>query len=121
LNPYAVFQKAKPTAQIDGGLFVFDGRFEIPLAAALAHAQRAEERLGAKAMEEALEHSEKSAALAPEAVRPLMVRGDVLVAAGRAGEARPLYEKALGIAESVEPEFQVYGAAVLREKLAALR
>ena len=41
LNPYEQFQKLKPVAVIDYGVFVYDGHFEIPLAAALASMQKA--------------------------------------------------------------------------------
>ena len=41
LNPYGQFQKLKPSAVIDYGVFVYDGHFEIPLAAALRPVQKA--------------------------------------------------------------------------------
>jgi len=119
LNPYLQFKTEKPKAEIDGGIFVFEGRYEIPLAAALARAQRAEERLGAKQVDEALALTEEAVALAPEAVRPLALRGDALTAAGRPSEARPFYEKALRLAQTVEPEFQAYWVDILRAKLDA--
>jgi len=42
LNPHGQFQKLKPAAVIDYGVFVYDGHFEIPLAAALRHVQKRE-------------------------------------------------------------------------------
>ncbi|WP_433967176.1 glycosyltransferase family 39 protein [Tunturiibacter gelidiferens] len=41
LNPYEQFKSLKPTATIDYGVFVYDGHFDIPLAAALSHVQKA--------------------------------------------------------------------------------
>jgi len=35
LNPYEQFKKSTPTTAIDNSVFVYDGHFEIPLAAAL--------------------------------------------------------------------------------------
>src|SRR6185369_9624860 len=39
LNPYRQFQQLRPVAVVDDGVFVFEGRFEIPLASALGRAQ----------------------------------------------------------------------------------
>jgi Dolichyl-phosphate-mannose-protein mannosyltransferase len=119
LNPYAQFQALQPTAEIDGGLFVFDGRFEIPFASALTHVQRAEERLAAKDLDNALVEAQQAVALAPDAVKPNAVLGDVLTAMGRRDEAQPAYEKAIHLAKTVKPEFQGYWADILSPKLAA--
>jgi tetratricopeptide (TPR) repeat protein len=119
LDPYAQFRTLRPTAQLDGGLFVFDGHFEIPLASALTRAQRAQAELASKQLEAALLDAQQAVALAPEAVKPNAILGDVLTALGRADEARPVYEKAIRLAETVEPEFQGYWAGILRPKLAA--
>lgn len=45
--------------------------------------------------------------LAPDAVKPNAVLDDVLTALNRPGEARQAHEKALYLAKTVEPEFQV--------------
>ena len=42
LDPYGQFKVLKPTAVIDRGVFVFDGKFEMPLAAALSKVQKAQ-------------------------------------------------------------------------------
>jgi len=34
-SPYAQFKKLKPTAIIDGGILVYDGHFDVPLASSL--------------------------------------------------------------------------------------
>jgi tetratricopeptide (TPR) repeat protein len=119
LNPYAQFQSLQPVAQIDGGLFVFDGHFEIPLASALGHVQAAEDALTAKHPEQALAHAQEASALAPDAVKPNVVLGDALTALGRVDEARPAYEKALNLAKTVRPDFQGYWAGIIEAKLAA--
>ncbi len=119
LNPYAQFQDLQPTAEIDGGLFVFDGHFEIPFASALTHVQRAEEALAAKRLEDALSEAQQAVALAPDAVKPNAALGDVLTALGRREEARPVYEKAIHLAKTVKPEFQGYWADILEPRLAA--
>jgi hypothetical protein len=120
LDPYAQFRSVTPAAQIDGGVFVFEGRFRIPLAAALARAERADALLAAGHVEQALALSESAVALAPESVRPNVVAGDVLAAAGRKDGARLCYETALRSAKTIEPEYQGWWAGILEQKLAGL-
>jgi tetratricopeptide (TPR) repeat protein len=118
LNPYEQFKRLRPTAEIEHGVFVFDGHFEMPLASALSRVQKAQNLLAARQVEEALAEAQAAAALAPEAVQPRMALGDVLTATGRTQEARAAYEKALALAKSIEPEFQVRSIPAIEQKLA---
>jgi Dolichyl-phosphate-mannose-protein mannosyltransferase len=118
LNPYEQFKHLHPTAVIDYGVFVFDGHFEIPLAAAISHTQKAENLLGEQKLPEALSEAEQAVALAPNSVKPNAVLGDILTAMGRPDEARQSYRKALMLAKTVEPEFQVDWVDGLGKKLA---
>lgn len=118
LNPYEQFKNVRPTAVIQYGVFVFDGRFEVPLAAALGHAQKAGHLLDAKQLPEALAEAQQAVALAPNAVKTNALMGDVLAALQRPDEARRYREKALNLAKTVEPEFQVGWAAGLEQTLA---
>jgi len=120
LNPYAQFQSATPTAQIDGALFVYDGRFEIPLASALALAQASGRLLGAGQPEAALEKARQAVALAPNDLRTQIALGDALTALRRPEEARPAYEKALLVARTVETDFQGWWIPILEDKLRRL-
>jgi 4-amino-4-deoxy-L-arabinose transferase-like glycosyltransferase len=117
LNPYEVFKHQQPTGVIDYGVFVFNGHYDIPLAASYSHAQKAQMLLRNKRPEEALAEAQQSLVLAPDAVKPNVLLGDVLVALKRPDEARPYYEKALMLAKSVEPEFQLGWVPTLQEKL----
>jgi 4-amino-4-deoxy-L-arabinose transferase-like glycosyltransferase len=119
LNPYEQFKSLKPTAVIDYGVFVFEGHFEIPLAAAKSHIQAAYDFMGAQNFEAALTEAQQAVALAPDNVGANAVLGDVLTALHRPDEARAAYEKALHLARTVEPEFQLGWAAGLEQKLAA--
>jgi tetratricopeptide (TPR) repeat protein len=117
LNPYEQFKNIRPTAVIDYGVFVFDGHFEIPLAAAISHNQKAGGLLESKQLPEALSEAQQAVALAPDAVSPIATLGDVLTAMGRSEEARHSYQKALTLARTVAPEFQRGWVHGLEKKL----
>jgi 4-amino-4-deoxy-L-arabinose transferase-like glycosyltransferase len=106
LNPYDQFQHIQPTAVIEDGLFVFDGHFEIPLAAAMNHVTRAQLAAQNKDLDKALAEAQAAVALAPQSVQTQAVLGDVLRQLNRTYEARQAYQKALDAAESIHPEFQ---------------
>jgi hypothetical protein len=117
LNPYEAFKTAKPVAIIQHGVNVFQGYFEIPLAAALSHAQNAGNLLAGKNFAAALDQAEQGVALAPDSAFTNAALGDALTALGRRDEARAHYEKALHIAQTVQPEFQVGLISDLQKKL----
>ncbi len=119
LNPYEQFKSLKPTAVIDYGVFVYDGHFEIPLAASISHSQKAGWLLQAKQLPEALNEAQQAVAFAPDAVKPNALMGDILSAMNRPDEARPYYQKALTLAKTVEPNFQIGWVEGLEKKLAA--
>lgn len=117
LNPYEQFKALRPTAVIQYGVFVFDGHFEIPLAASIGHSQKAQHFLEAKRFPEALAEAQQAVALAPQAVKPNAILGDVYTALGNPDEVRESYEKALQLAKTVEPEFQRGWVEGLEQKL----
>ena len=119
LNPYRQFQQLQPVAVIDAGVFVFEGHFEIPLASALGHAQHAMVLLDEKQLNEALAEAQAAVALAPDSVTTQSALGDALTALNRSDEARPAYQRALQLARTVEPEFQVSWISTLEAKLAS--
>src|SRR5262249_15999911 len=106
LNPYDQFKRIQPADVIHHAAFVFTGHFEIPFAAALSHAQKAENLLAANHPAEALIQAQQAVALAPNSVRTNFVLGDVLSGVGRAEEGRQSYKKALNLARTIYPEFQ---------------
>jgi tetratricopeptide (TPR) repeat protein len=119
LNPYEQFKNLTPVDVIDSSVFVYDGHFEIPLAAALAHAQRAGILLGEKKLPEALQEAQQAVALAPDSARVNAVMGTVLDALSRRTEARPYYESALQQALTIQPDFQRGLVPSLKQRLAA--
>ena len=118
LNPYEQFRTMKFDDQIDYGVFVFNGHFEIPLAAALSHAQKADLLLGEKKALEALAEARQAVELGPNSVSVNTTLARALEANGQWTEALSYDEKALHLAKTVEPAFQEESARALEERLA---
>lgn len=120
LNPYEQFKNRQPIDVIDYGVFVFQGHFEIPLAASISHAQKAQALLHESRLDEALIEAQEAIRLAPNAVRPRAIAGDIFVAMQRPDQARTSYQRALALAQTVAPEFQRGWADSLSKKLEEL-
>ncbi|HUA61553.1 MAG TPA: glycosyltransferase family 39 protein [Verrucomicrobiae bacterium] len=118
LNPYEQFRAMKPDGQIDYGVFVFNGHFEIPLAAALSHSQKAGLLLAEKKVPEALDEARQAVALGPMSVSVNTTMARALEADGQSAEALAYYQTALRLARTVEPAFQEGRAAALEKRLA---
>jgi Flp pilus assembly protein TadD len=118
LNPYEQFKTLKAADAIDSSVFVYEGHFEIPLAAALAHAQKADVFVAGKRLPEALQEAQQAVALAPDSAGVNAQMGNVLDALGRREEARPYYATALRLALTKQPEFQRSQVAALEQRLA---
>jgi len=121
LNPYDQFLKLKPTVVIEHGLMVYDGHFDLPMASAFSHTQRASELMRAKDVEGAVAEAKKAAELYPDSVRVQATLGEALLAAQQPAEARAAFEKGLQVAKTVEPEFQLGQAAELEARLAGMK
>jgi len=119
LNPYGQFQKLKPVAVIDYGVFVYDGHFEIPLAAALRHVQKAGALLSGKNAPDALSEARQAEALAPDSAAVNDMMGQAAEASGQPDDAARYYQKALTIAKSMQPGFQEARIADLEKRLGA--
>jgi 4-amino-4-deoxy-L-arabinose transferase-like glycosyltransferase len=117
LDPYGQFRRLAPTAMIQHGVFVFDGHFDVPLASALSRMQKAQNYLVAKQPEQALAEAQAAVTLAPNAVQTQMMLGDVFGVMGQTEQARAAYEKALVLANTIEPEFQIRSIPSIEQKL----
>src|SRR6185369_2408635 len=107
LDPYGQFKLLKPTAVIDHGVFVFDGKFDLSLAAAISKVQKARNLAAAKQLDEALQEAQAAVALSPDSVDTQLALGDILSEKGQPQLARTNYEKALQLAKTIEPDFQI--------------
>ena len=117
LDPYGQFRQLTPTTVIDHGVFVFDGRFELPLAAAISKVQKAQNLAQAKQLEQALQEARAAVVLAPDSIQTQLALGDILREMGLTGEARTSYEKALELAKTIEPEFQIRSIPSIEQRL----
>lgn len=120
LNPYEQFQHVAPSHVIQHGIFVFDGHFDIPLAAALNHMQKSQNLLAAKQFESALSEAQSAVSLAPNSVDTQLILGDVLAAMGQPDPARSAYTKALELSQTIEPDFQIRRLPGIQQRLAGL-
>ena len=66
LSPYREFEKLTPTAVIENGVFVYDGTFEVPYAAAFDRAVKSRDLLEQHQPEQALEAAQAAIAIAPD-------------------------------------------------------
>jgi len=117
LDPYGQFKLLEPTAVIDRGVFVFDGKFDMPLAAALSKVQKAQNLAQAKQLDQALQEAQAAVALSPDSIHTQLALGDILREMGQAQQARASYERALQLAKTIEPEFQIRSIPAIEEKL----
>src|SRR4029078_13519800 len=121
LDPYGHFKSLKPTAVIDHGVFVFDGRFDMPLAAAISKVQKARNLAHQKQLEHALQEATAAVALAPDSIQTQLALGDILLELGQPQQARASYEKALELAKTIETEFQIRSVPEIEQRLQSVR
>ena len=117
LNPYEQFRTLKPTATIDEAVYVYEGTFTLPLAAALSHAEVAQSLIRQKRYDEALVEAKLATQLAPECTDALTALGDALDGLHRTPEAEAAYAAALQAAQTIEPEFQAGAVPALQAKI----
>ena len=121
LNPYDQFWRVKPTAVIQHSVYVYDGTFQVPLAAALVEARDASKLADAGQVDAALAKAEDAVRLAPWSGQVQAALGDVLLKAGKKAEALSAYETALQIETTVRPDLQEEEAAGVRKRVEELK
>src|SRR5439155_5447883 len=88
LNPYDQFQRIRPTAVIEHGVFVFDGHFDIPLASALNHITQARLLTKQGGLDQPLSEAHLAVAPAPDTIQTQSGLGCILLQLKRQAEAR---------------------------------
>jgi predicted membrane-bound dolichyl-phosphate-mannose-protein mannosyltransferase len=120
LSPYREFLRLKPTAVIEHGVFVYDGTFNVPYAAALDRAVISGHLLEQHKPEQALSEAEAGISLASDSLQALMALGDAQKALQKNAEARTTFEKALLRVRLMEPTAQEVWIPKIHEKMAGL-
>ena len=97
---YLPFANSEPVALIGGSIWVYRGRFEVPLVAALSRVGRAQHLVRLNRFEEAIDNGLTAAELAPDDPRPHLVLGTAFARAGQIEKARREYETTIRLAQS---------------------
>jgi tetratricopeptide (TPR) repeat protein len=117
LNPYRRLRSLPMTEQIDHGVFVYRGEFELPEVAALSATQRAQLLLGQNKAAAALEDAQEAVRLEPGSVLAQTALGDAAAALGQMESARNAYQAALVAAHEMEVDVQPEFAPDLEQKI----
>ena len=91
---YAPVTQSEPVTVIGHGVFVYRGRFEVPLVAALSRTERAYLFVRLKRLDEALTDASEAVELAPNDPRPHLAYGIALLRSGQKDAARQALVKA---------------------------
>lgn len=89
---YQVLTQTEPSAQIGGTIFVYHGRFEIPLSAALSRVVRANQLVRFNRFDEAITEGRAAVKIAPEDARTHLALGFSLLRAEQKDEAKREFE-----------------------------
>ena len=99
-DEYEPILKTAPIAIIGGSIFVYQGRFEVPLVAALSYAGRAEQLIELNRFDEAVADANKAVELAPNDPRPHLVLATAFSRSNQTDEARRELETSVKLAEA---------------------
>jgi tetratricopeptide (TPR) repeat protein len=116
---YLPIAASEPVAQIGGGIFVYRGRFELPLASALSYASRAQQLLQRNRFDEAVADARQAAEIAPNDARIRFALGTVLARSEQPDEARREFETTIKLAQANRAMFEQVERRA-RAELAAL-
>ena len=98
-DEYVPIAQSAPLVFIGGNVFVYRGRFEIPLASAISHSHRAGQLLRLNRVDEAIHEGQTAIDLAPGDPRTHLSLALALVRNGQADEARLQLRKTIELAE----------------------
>lgn len=91
LNPYAQFQKLKPVAILQDGVYVYQGNFAVPLASAWVGVRHSADAARRGDLTQALALAQQATTLAPQSARTQLQFADVLAQAKQWDSAREHY------------------------------
>jgi Flp pilus assembly protein TadD len=67
-----------------------------------------------------LQEVQAAVTLAPDSIQTQLALGDILLEMGQAQQARARFEKALELAKTIEPEFQIRSIPNIEQRLQSL-
>ncbi len=120
LNPFRAFKARKPDEQIDYGVMVYRGRFDMRDEAALSRVERAQVLLDEKKPAEALGETEEALKIAPGNLLALETRGDAAAALGNKALAAEVWKQGIISAQPLEPDARVQYVGDLEQRLKGL-
>ncbi|WP_157478396.1 glycosyltransferase family 39 protein [Granulicella tundricola] len=94
LNPYEGFQKLKPTAILQDGVYVYQGSFAVPLASAWVDVRQSAALVQKDELQQALLLAQRAVTLAPQSARTQLQLADVLAAETQWNSAKKHYQLA---------------------------
>lgn len=97
---YTSVLRSEPIARVGSSIFVYRGRFEVPVVAALSHVERAQQFVRLKRFEESLAESRRAVELAPTDARTHLALGIALLRTGQKEAARAEFEQTIEAAKS---------------------
>lgn len=104
-DEYLPISKTEPIAFLGGNTYVYRGRFEVPLAAAISHVHRSGHFLRVKDLENAVAEGRSAVGLGPDDPRTHLALGVALVRAGQVDEAKQELETAARLGKA-DPRFR---------------
>lgn len=101
-----IIEKAKPIAQIGSTILVYQGRFEIPLAASSSHLERCEQLNRIKRYEEAIQDCRRAIELIPDNIQAHFSLGVALSGTQQTEEAANEFQKTIEMTKTHSGDFQ---------------
>jgi 4-amino-4-deoxy-L-arabinose transferase-like glycosyltransferase len=116
---YSPMTESKPVAILGGAVLVYQGRFDVPGAAAMSHVNRAYTFLRENQLDEAMDEAAAAINFDPSDPRPHAALANVLLRQSKLTEAKAEFEKTLELAQSDPAGFLVLTVEA-RKQLARL-
>jgi hypothetical protein len=106
LNPYDSFRRQKPVAILQDGVYVYQGKFAVPLASAWVDIRHSQDLAKAGQIGEALRLAQQAVTLAPGSPRSQLQLADTLAAQQQWQEASAHYRLAQTALQAQRPDLQ---------------
>lgn len=106
LNWFEPFREVKPVATIQQGVYVYRGRFAVPLMSALVDVRTSGDLAQSGNTDAALAMAQRAVALAPDSAATQLNLADMLASQQRWSEALGHYQRAGELARTIRPEMQ---------------